>query len=120
MAALPRFMVLYSKSVGKYLRHPSIGLAIGVAADKAWEPQAKFEVEPSAVHPFMVHIKCSYNNKYLQPIGGDAIGGWICPMADRPNENLVDWRCTLFQPEFGTGGGSGDVTVVQLSSGGAT
>ncbi|CAI0397182.1 unnamed protein product [Linum tenue] len=111
MAALPRFMVLYSESVGKYLRHPSIGLAIGVAADKAWEPQAKFEVEPSAAHPSMVHIKCSYNNKYLQPIGPDlAIGGWICPMADRPNENLVDWRCTLFQPEFR----NHDATVVQL------
>ncbi|CAL1366054.1 unnamed protein product [Linum trigynum] len=111
MAALPRFMVLYSESVGKYLRHPSIGLAIGVAADKAWEPQAKFEVEPSAVHPSMVHIKCSYNNKYLQPIGPDlAVAGWICPMADRPNENLVDWRCTLFQPEFR----DHDLTVVQL------
>ncbi|CAI0397180.1 unnamed protein product [Linum tenue] len=100
MEELPRFVVLYSETAGKYVRHrsdPTDSTGLEITADEVWSPFAKFEFEPSTVHPAMVHIRCCYNNKYLRRHDSSAAN--IVAAAEQPNDELYQWGSTLFQPE---------------------
>ncbi|CAN1312788.1 hypothetical protein LINPERPRIM_LOCUS28756 [Linum perenne] len=97
--ALPKFMVLYSESVGKYVNYFTDD-AIRVTGNQVWSPRSRFEVEPSKLHPSMFHIRCSYNNKYLQRLTDSPINEYIYALADEPEDDQTMWTSTLFVPEF--------------------
>ncbi|CAI9776770.1 unnamed protein product [Fraxinus pennsylvanica] len=49
----------------------------------------------------LVHIRCSYNNKYWHKQSENSL--WIAPLPDESNENHSDWSCTLFKPIYVNG-----------------
>ncbi|CAL1381315.1 unnamed protein product [Linum trigynum] len=88
--SLSKIFSLYSKHEGKHVsqRDPNVYPALGVAADKVWSPVARFESEPSKSHPSMVHIKISYNNKYLCRRDSTSAENLIGASADKPCGSL--------------------------------
>ncbi|XP_008374992.1 uncharacterized protein LOC126625649 [Malus sylvestris] len=101
-ALLPRSFALKSNNNQKYLRyiHQSYENLHGILQfsevdDKS--PNAKFQMEPAyGGYEGLVHIKCCYNNKYLRRPNEHQ--HWIVAQADRPEEDLNHWTCTLFEP----------------------
>ncbi|CAN1171194.1 hypothetical protein LINPERPRIM_LOCUS7848 [Linum perenne] len=111
---LPKFVVFYSETVGKYANFVATNNAIQVMGKQVWSPHSKFEVEQSMVHPTMVHIRCSYNNKYLQRReSDDPNDNFIFPLADEPEDNQTKLTSTLFVPEFSSGGDTVSLLHVQ-------
>ncbi|CAN1253323.1 hypothetical protein LINPERPRIM_LOCUS8285 [Linum perenne] len=111
---LPKFVVFYSETVGKYANFVATNEAIQVMGKQVWSPHSKFEVEQSMVHPTMVHIRCSYNNKYLQPrVSDDPNDNFIFPLANEPEEDQTKLTSTLFVPEFSSGGDTVSLLHVQ-------
>ncbi|CAN1253325.1 hypothetical protein LINPERPRIM_LOCUS8287 [Linum perenne] len=111
---LPKFVVFYSESVGKYANFVATNDAIQVMGKQVWSPHSKFEVEQSMVHPTMVHIRCSYNNKYLQRRDSDDPNdNFIFPLADEPEDDQTKLTSTLFVPEFSSGGDTVSLLHVQ-------
>ncbi|CAN1126496.1 hypothetical protein LINPERHAP2_LOCUS3464 [Linum perenne] len=99
MTTLPRFVVLYSESVEKYANF-STDEPIQVNGKQAWSPRSRFEVRQSTRHPTMVHLRSSYNNKFLQ-LGQD--DDFIYPSSINPIEDQTKTTSTLFIPEFSSG-----------------
>ncbi|CAN1244076.1 hypothetical protein LINPERPRIM_LOCUS5922 [Linum perenne] len=99
MTTLPRFVVLYSESVEKYANF-STGEPIQVNGKQAWSPRSRFEVRQSTRHPTMVHLRSSYNNKFLQ-LGQD--DDFIYPSSINPIEDQTKTTSTLLIPEFSSG-----------------
>ncbi|CAN1342334.1 hypothetical protein LINPERPRIM_LOCUS39432 [Linum perenne] len=64
-------------------------------------PFVKLEVVPSTSNPSsFVHLRCSYNNKYLKLVSYDG-RLWVSATADSPDEEQIYDTSTLFQPVFG-------------------
>ncbi|CAN0913843.1 hypothetical protein LINGRAHAP2_LOCUS28182 [Linum grandiflorum] len=62
-----------------------------------WSPYAKFEVEDSDIGGGMVHLKSSYNQKYLRRASENPTNPGIEAAADEPEEDISKWSCTLFR-----------------------
>ncbi|CAN1250404.1 hypothetical protein LINPERPRIM_LOCUS7410 [Linum perenne] len=99
MATFPKHVVLYSEGVGKYANF-SAGDPIQVNGKQAWNPHSRFEVRQSTRHPTMVHLRSSYNNKFLQ-LGQD--DDFIYPSSINPIDDQTKTTSTLFIPEFSSG-----------------
>lgn len=63
--------------------------------DDTDRPEGKFELVPSNTLSERVHIKCSYNGKFLQMESENS--GWLSPLADCLEEDKSKWNCTLFE-----------------------
>ncbi|CAI0434849.1 unnamed protein product [Linum tenue] len=66
--------------------------------EQAVSPYAKFQVEPSKTVSGLVHLRCTYNNKYW--VRWSETQYWISGGADNPEEDQSKWSCTLFKPVF--------------------
>ncbi|CAN1181492.1 hypothetical protein LINPERHAP2_LOCUS35426 [Linum perenne] len=108
MTTFPKHVVLYSESVGKYANF-SAGDPIQVNGKQAWSPFSRFEVRQSTNHPTMVHLRSSYNNKYLQ-LNPD--NGYIYPSSISPIEDQTKVASTLFIPEFSATDGTFSLLLV--------
>ncbi|CAN1342331.1 hypothetical protein LINPERPRIM_LOCUS39430 [Linum perenne] len=63
-------------------------------------PFVKLEVVPSTANPSsFVHLRCSYNNKFLKLVS-EYGRLWVSATADSPDEDQKKDTSTLFQPEF--------------------
>ncbi|CAN0913838.1 hypothetical protein LINGRAHAP2_LOCUS28182 [Linum grandiflorum] len=62
-----------------------------------WSPYAKFEAVQAASRGGMVHLKSSYNQKYLRRASEDPNNPDIAAVADEPEEDISKWSCTLFR-----------------------
>ncbi|OEL12762.1 hypothetical protein BAE44_0026219 [Dichanthelium oligosanthes] len=64
--------------------------------EDAVNPYTRFQVQRSALHEALVHIRCCYNHKYWVPRRrGD--GWWLAADADEPEEDLSKPSCTLIE-----------------------
>ncbi|CAN1253324.1 hypothetical protein LINPERPRIM_LOCUS8286 [Linum perenne] len=98
---LPKFVVFYSTAGrGKYWTYLTNDARdyIVLEGTKASDPGSRFEIEQSKVHPSMVHIRCSFNNKYLRQQSNSSNS--IVAEADKPEDDQTMWSSTLFLPEF--------------------
>ncbi|CAN1250384.1 hypothetical protein LINPERPRIM_LOCUS7410 [Linum perenne] len=93
MATFPKHVVLYSEGVGKYANF-SAGDPIQVNGKQAWNPHSRFEIEQSMIHPAMIHIRCSYNNKYLQPHNRDYNLNYMEVVTDEPEDDQTKLTST--------------------------
>nr|AIU47286.1 amaranthin-like lectin [Linum usitatissimum] len=117
---LPRFAMFYSGNWGRYVSYMSdeggeFNQILKVSARKVSNPRSRFEVEPSNVHPTMVHIRSCYDNKYLRRRSEEE--WWIVAAADSPNDDQSSWSSTLFQPEFVTSAGLISVRLLHFQLG---
>ncbi|KAI3930035.1 hypothetical protein MKW98_009664 [Papaver atlanticum] len=99
---LPKQVIIQSNSNNKYLHffkekqiYPN---ALRYDGDYSFELETRFEVEPATTGTGLVHIRSLMNNKYWANCG--MANNWVSAMAAKPEENLSDKRCTLFQPVF--------------------
>ncbi|KAI3896982.1 hypothetical protein MKX03_015806 [Papaver bracteatum] len=114
--ALPRYVILQSDYNNRYLRlgdgNSQVPIALKFGGDYSFDRDTRFELERatsvSAVGKF--NIRCMYNNKYLAIVAPG--NNWITAVADKPDEDIGKWSCTLFQPFFDT---AGDYTIVRFS-----
>ncbi|CAN0922664.1 hypothetical protein LINGRAHAP2_LOCUS33174 [Linum grandiflorum] len=100
---MPKFVVFYSKSAGKYVNYISdeggeLNQVLEIASPKVWNPLSRFEVVPSTAHPSMVHIRSCYNNRFLKR-KLDHKYPLIAAGEDEASEHLMQ-SSTLFLPEF--------------------
>ncbi|CAN0843706.1 hypothetical protein LINGRAHAP2_LOCUS4000 [Linum grandiflorum] len=109
VAGLPKFVVLKSKPTGKYLHflwNDEFGeyyKDMGAKRDvDPVNPFVKLEVVPSTADPTLVHLRCSYNNKFIQLISKYGVS-WLSATADSPDEDRAKETSTLFQPIFPAG-----------------
>ncbi|CAI0421660.1 unnamed protein product [Linum tenue] len=109
VAGLPKYVVLKSKNDGKYLHYlwnDEFGAYykdLGCKRDvDPVNPFVKFEVVPSTADPTLVHLRCSYNNKFLQLVSLDGLR-WISATAATADEDKTKDTSTLFQPIFPPG-----------------
>ncbi|CAI0397181.1 unnamed protein product [Linum tenue] len=63
----------------------------------------------------MVHIRCSYNNRFLQRLSETK--RWIAALALEPEDNQTLWQSTLFQPEFAPNDPTGMVRLLHVQLG---
>ncbi|CAL1377243.1 unnamed protein product [Linum trigynum] len=107
VAGLPQYVVLRSRRDGDYMHYlwneefGEMQRCMGAKREvDPVSPFVKLEVVPSAINPSSyVHLRCSYNNKFLQL--KHMTWYWVAAIADAPNENISDAvNCTLFQPFF--------------------
>ncbi|CAI0474074.1 unnamed protein product [Linum tenue] len=109
VAGLPKYVVLKNKSVGKYLHflwndefgdfYKDLGCKRDV--DEV-SPFIQLEVVPSAADPSLIHLRCSYNNKFLQLTTKYGVS-CISATADAADEDKARATSTLFQPLFPAG-----------------
>ncbi|CAL1377186.1 unnamed protein product [Linum trigynum] len=109
VAGLPKYVVLKSKSVGKYLHYlwnDEFGeyyKDLGCKRDvDPVNPFVQFEVVPSAADATLIHLRCSYNSKFLTVDTKHGVR-WISATADAPEEDRTKDTSTLFQPIFPAG-----------------
>ncbi|CAN0843693.1 hypothetical protein LINGRAHAP2_LOCUS3995 [Linum grandiflorum] len=109
VAGLPKYVVLKSKPSGKYLHYlwnDEFGeyyKDMGAKRDvDPVNPFVKLEVVPSTADPTFVHLRCSYNNKFIQLISKYGVT-WLSATADSPDEDRTKETSTLFQPIFPAG-----------------
>ncbi|CAI9772399.1 unnamed protein product [Fraxinus pennsylvanica] len=104
---LPRYVVLLSQYNSKYLSYinddTKLHGLMRFSGEQAVSTYAKYEVERarSSANKGLVHIRCSYNNKYWRKQSKDSL--WIAALANESNENHSDWSCTLFEPVYVNG-----------------
>ncbi|CAN0843553.1 hypothetical protein LINGRAHAP2_LOCUS3904 [Linum grandiflorum] len=109
MTGLPKYVVLKSKSSGKYLHYlwnDEFGTYykhLGAKRDvDPVNPFVKLEVVPSTADPTLIHLRCSYNNKFIQLIINGGVS-WLSATAESPDEDRTKETSTLFQPIFPAG-----------------
>ncbi|XP_002519552.2 uncharacterized protein LOC8284545 [Ricinus communis] len=96
---IPRFCVFKSNYAGKYLRYvqeEKQRRLIRCDGDDIWDPLSKFRVEKAKSNKDLVHIRCSYSNKYWRRNG--EVTDLIAAAADAADEDPSKWSCTLFKP----------------------
>ncbi|CAN1253320.1 hypothetical protein LINPERPRIM_LOCUS8282 [Linum perenne] len=101
VTTLPKFVVFYStyrETYWKYL--PDVSSLVVPHGTKASDPGSRFEIEQSKVHPALIHIRCSYNNKYLRSQESDCFQYFMVAAADEPEDDQTKLTSTLFLPEF--------------------
>ncbi|CAN6195471.1 unnamed protein product [Urochloa humidicola] len=107
---LPSCIALQSKSNGKFLRYVHEHgernyRQLQLNGEDPFNPFTRFDVEPSRLHPGLVHIRCRYNRKYWRAAahrrgvdGDDDSGRWIIVAdADEPEEDLSKPSCTVIK-----------------------
>ncbi|KAI5339477.1 hypothetical protein L3X38_018749 [Prunus dulcis] len=103
MAKLPEFIALESVKNRKYLvyKHqptiPKLPNFLQCSGQDSHSKDARFKVEKDVNDPSLVHIKCTYNDKYLRLESQHS--SWIVADADKKQPNKTLWSCTLFKPE---------------------
>jgi hypothetical protein len=103
LSSLSTCAAFRSKSNCKYLRScadhgkGADGQLLQLAGDDAENPLTRFFVETSSKHDGLVHIRCGYNNKYWVAEKRHGDEWWIASSADKPEEDLSQESCTLFQ-----------------------
>ncbi|CAL8137281.1 unnamed protein product [Prunus armeniaca] len=102
MAELPKFLALKSVKKQKYLVYKDQSTStlphlLQCSGEDSHSKYARFKVEKDVNHPSLVHIKCTYNDKYLRAASQDS--SWIVAEADEKQPNKTLWSCTLFKPE---------------------
>ncbi|CAL1377171.1 unnamed protein product [Linum trigynum] len=109
VAGLPKYVVLKSKSDGKYLHYlwnDEFGeyyKDLGCKRDvNEVNPFVQLEVVASTADPTLIHLRCSYNNKFLQLTSKYGVS-WISATADAADEDKTKATSTLFQPIFPAG-----------------
>ncbi|CAL1380216.1 unnamed protein product [Linum trigynum] len=111
VAGLPKFMVLKSKSDGKYLHYlwndDSFGPYVNDLGCKRLldplSPFVKLEVVPSGSDPaHLIHLRCCHNNKFVKLDSRYGVS-WISATANGPDESTARSTCTLFRPIFPPG-----------------
>ena len=89
---------LKSKINGKYLRYsPEKEKILEVSGEDVLSPYTRFRAELSREQDGHVHIRCCYNNKYWVAEKRHGDEWWIAGSADKPEEDLSELSCTLFQ-----------------------
>ncbi|CAL8137238.1 unnamed protein product [Prunus armeniaca] len=101
MADLPKFFALKSVRNQKYVVFKDQSTAelpnrLEASGDESHSKYARFKVEKDVNQPSLVHIKSTYNDKYLRTAGQDST--WIVADADEKQANKNLWSCTLFKP----------------------
>ncbi|PQQ12355.1 uncharacterized protein Pyn_24316 [Prunus yedoensis var. nudiflora] len=66
------------------------------SGDDVASKHAEFQVEEDEQNPKLVHIKSSFNNKYLRRAGENS--SWIVAGAEKKEQD-PQWSCTLFEPQ---------------------
>ncbi|CAN0843572.1 hypothetical protein LINGRAHAP2_LOCUS3916 [Linum grandiflorum] len=124
VAGLPKYVVLKSKPSGKYLHYlwnDEFGdYYKNMGAKRDVDPVnsfVKLEVVPSTSDPTLVHLRCSYNNKFIQLVTKSGYCSyiytyqknkkkgisWLSATAESPDEDRTKETSTLFQPIFPAG-----------------
>ncbi|CAN1171192.1 hypothetical protein LINPERPRIM_LOCUS7846 [Linum perenne] len=100
-ATFPKFVVFPTSNARywKYLSNDTSQYIVSTGI-KASDSDARFEIEQSSVHPALIHIRCSYNNKYLRPQESEYNLNHIQAAADEPEDDQTKLSSTLFLPEF--------------------
>ncbi|CAI0428880.1 unnamed protein product [Linum tenue] len=97
VAGLPKFMVLKSKSDGKYLHYlwndHSFGPYVNdLGCMRLLDPLSQFvklEVVPSGSDPaHLIHLRCCHNNKFVQLDSKYGVS-WISATANGPDESTA-------------------------------
>ncbi|CAN0885797.1 hypothetical protein LINGRAHAP2_LOCUS15206 [Linum grandiflorum] len=112
MTGLPKYVVLRSKSVGKYVHYLWNDEEFGdyykcLGCKEEMDPTSPFVklevVNAPSDPPNFVHLRCSYNNKFLKLVAADGVY-WISATADEPVEAPDDGEdaasSTLFILQF--------------------
>nr|AIU47287.1 amaranthin-like lectin [Linum usitatissimum] len=122
VAGLPNYMVLRSKELGKCMHYlwneDEFGeyyKDMGCKRDiDPVSPFSKLQVVPSTIDPTsMIHLRCSYNNKYLKLTKKNGVF-WVSATGDEPVEEVEESSSlggddpddddknasTLFEPTF--------------------
>ncbi|XP_050379954.1 uncharacterized protein LOC126797357 [Argentina anserina] len=73
----------------------------------AYSSLAKFEVVKASAGTRLVHIRCSFNGKFLRTRTEGHPN--LSPEADEPEEDQSKWSCTLFEPRVLPEDGSPDI-----------
>ncbi|XP_021800883.1 uncharacterized protein LOC110745111 [Prunus avium] len=107
MAALrPGSCAFQSKMNNKYLHNIYVinnrqevlqEVVLQFSGDDVASKHAKFQVEEDEQDPKLVHIKSSFNNKYLRRAGQNS--SWIVARAEKKEQDRHQWSCTLFEPQ---------------------
>ncbi|KAI3882467.1 hypothetical protein MKX03_025245 [Papaver bracteatum] len=99
---LPMYVIIQSNWNNRYLHYytenTEVPEALRFDGEYSFDLDTRFEVEPATKGSGLVHIRSLHNNKYWANSGGP--NRWITAMAVKPEENLSDTHCTLFQPVF--------------------
>lgn len=113
---LPRFVLIKSNNNHKCLGYvppekfkgvrqdgadPSRNSFLRFDRDESSNTNTKFELVPSNYqqgYDGLFHIKCCENKKYWVRLSKSSY--WIVAAADKINENVNSWECTLFQPIY--------------------
>ncbi|CAB4299532.1 unnamed protein product [Prunus armeniaca] len=99
---LPRYMVLKSRYNAKYLSYVKEDVQIHgflkFSGEEVVSLYSKFHVEMAKGGKGLVHIRCSYNNKYW--VRWSENHYWIVAGANEPEEDQSKWSCTLFEPVY--------------------
>ncbi|KDP43196.1 hypothetical protein JCGZ_22748 [Jatropha curcas] len=96
---IPRLCVFKSNYGEKYLRYvqeENQRRYIRCDGEDILDPYAKFKVERAKSYKDLVHIRCSYSNKFWRRSSED--GDYIVAAADAAEEDQSKWSCTLFKP----------------------
>ncbi|XP_021894263.1 uncharacterized protein LOC110811942 [Carica papaya] len=97
--ALPKFIVLKSKFNNQYLRYvqedSQVHSFLQFSGENVVSAFTKLEVVPAQTEG-LVHLKCSYNNRYL--VRWSPNHWWLVGAANEPEEDQSKWSCTLFKP----------------------
>nr|AIU47273.1 amaranthin-like lectin [Linum usitatissimum] len=102
---LPKDMVLKFKFSGNYIHYlwnDEFGnYCKYMGAKRDLDPVNPFvhvEVVPSTSDPTLVHLRCSYNNKFNELISSSV--SWLSATTNSPNEDRTKKTFTLFKPIF--------------------
>ncbi|KAI8573758.1 hypothetical protein RHMOL_Rhmol01G0301100 [Rhododendron molle] len=100
MRTLPRFVVFKSAHNNKYLccdeYDPNGPNLLRFIKEDAMSQNSKHEVMMAKRGDGLVHIRCCSTGKYWRRRLED--NSWIAAKADKPEEDLSKWSCTLFWP----------------------
>ncbi|XP_004305001.1 PREDICTED: uncharacterized protein LOC101297173 [Fragaria vesca subsp. vesca] len=101
IATLPASVALrrYGGKILQYVHEDVETHGLLVAdGDDVMSALCKLEVLPARSGNGRVHIRCSYNNKFLALRGeGDSV---VAPVAEQPVEDESAWGCTMFVPSY--------------------
>ncbi|KAI3906017.1 hypothetical protein MKW98_021832 [Papaver atlanticum] len=97
---LPNYVLIQSNDNNRYTRLDSenqlLPNALRFEGEYSFGLETRFEVVPATTTATgFIHIRCLQNNKYWSNSGD-----WVTATAVKPEEDMSDQHCTLFQPIF--------------------
>ncbi|KAL6142645.1 hypothetical protein ACLB2K_060922 [Fragaria x ananassa] len=118
IATLPASVALrrYGGKILQYVHEDVETHGLLVAdGDDVMSALCKLEVLPARSGNGRVHIRCSYNNKFLALRGeGDSV---VAPVAEQPVEDESAWGCTMFVPSYIFHNSNRDVQLLHVQRG---